>query len=86
MSDDDVESLIARLAAEGEVAESGVFSIDPELAVEKLREFQLSDPVRFVLCWIRAAVLLERCGGDLRAAVASLGADAPPGPRAIASE
>ena len=63
--DDDVEELIARLAADGEVAESGVFSVDPELAVEKLREFQLSDPVRFVLCWVRAAVLLEATRVDI---------------------
>lgn len=63
---DDVDELIARLAAEGEVAESGVFSIDPELAVERLREFQLSDPVRFVLCWVRAAVLLDAPRVDIQ--------------------
>ena len=62
---DDVDELIARLAAEGEVAESGVFTIDPELAVEKLREFQLTDPVRFVLCWVRAAVLLGATRVDI---------------------
>lgn len=52
------DELIARLAAEGEFDSTGSFTLDPKAALEKLREFQLRDPTRFVLSWVRAAVLL----------------------------
>lgn len=52
------EELIAQLAAEGEFDSSGSFTLDPAAALEKLREFQLRDPTRFVLSWVRAATLL----------------------------
>jgi hypothetical protein len=52
------DELIARLAAEGELDSVGSFTLDPTTALEKLREFQLRDPTRFVLSWVRAAVLL----------------------------
>jgi hypothetical protein len=54
----DADELIARLAAEGELDSTGSFTIDPAAALEKLREFQLRDPTRFVLSWVRAATLL----------------------------
>ena len=54
----DADELIARLAAEGEFDSVGSFTLDPVAALEKLREFQLRDPTRFVLSWVRAAVLL----------------------------
>jgi hypothetical protein len=52
------DELIARLAAEGEYDSAGSFTLDPAAALEKLREFQLRDPTRFVLSWVRAATLL----------------------------
>jgi hypothetical protein len=52
------DELIARLAAEGELDSTGSFTLDPAAAIEKLREFQLRDPTRFVLSWVRAATLL----------------------------
>jgi hypothetical protein len=52
------DELIARLAAEGELDSAGSFTLDPAAALEKLREFQLRDPTRFVLSWVRAATLL----------------------------
>ncbi len=52
------DELIARLAAEGEFDSAGSFTLDPAAALEKLREFQLRDPTRFVLSWVRAATLL----------------------------
>jgi hypothetical protein len=54
----DADELIARLAAEGELDSTGGFTLDPEVALDKLREFQLRDPARFVLSWVRAAILL----------------------------
>lgn len=54
----DADELIARLAAEGELDSAGSFTLDPAAALEKLREFQLRDPTRFVLSWVRAATLL----------------------------
>jgi hypothetical protein len=54
----DIDELIARLAAEGELEGTGGFTLDPAVALAKLREHQLRDPTLFVLCWVRAAVLL----------------------------
>lgn len=54
----DVDQLIAQLAAEGELDGTGGFTLDPAVALAKLREHQLRDPTLFVLCWVRAAVLL----------------------------
>ncbi len=54
---DEIDALLARLAAEGELDSEGGFSLDPAVALAKLREHQLRDPSRFVLSWVRAAVM-----------------------------
>lgn len=53
---DSMDTLVGRLAAEGELEEAGGFSIDPEKAREKMRQFQLPDPRRYVLLLVQAAV------------------------------
>ncbi len=52
-----VESLIAELASEGRVDSEGAFSLDRDKAREKMRQFQLADPVRYVLELVQAAVV-----------------------------
>ncbi|PRQ01034.1 hypothetical protein ENSA5_27160 [Enhygromyxa salina] len=47
--------LLARLEAAGAVEARGGFSIDPEKAREKLRQYQLADPNRYVLLLVEAA-------------------------------
>jgi hypothetical protein len=59
------DELIARLAAEGELDSTGSFTLDPAAAIEKLREFALRDPTRFVLSWVRAATLLRASRIDI---------------------
>jgi hypothetical protein len=61
----EVDELIARLTAEGELDSTGGFTLDPAVALAKLREHQLRDPSRFVLSWVRAAALLGALRVDL---------------------
>lgn len=61
------DELIAALAAEGELDSDGAFTLDPTVALDKLREFQLRDPTRFVLSWVRAANLLGATRIDVEA-------------------
>ena len=51
-----VDDLVAQLRAEGTVAAEGGFSLDREKAREKLRQFQLADPHRWVLLVVQALV------------------------------
>lgn len=53
----DADALIASLRSAGETAASGVFTLDPVKAREKLREFQLADPHRYVLLLVQAFAL-----------------------------
>lgn len=53
----DVESMLARLRGESELAARGTFSLDREQARTKMRQFQLADPHRWILLLVRAAVL-----------------------------
>lgn len=55
MADDD--TLIASLRAGGENRGSGAFTLDPVKAREKLREFQLADPHRYVLLLVQAMAM-----------------------------
>src|SRR5690606_39027218 len=56
-----MSSLLAELGAAGQVEAKGGFTIDPEKAREKLRQYQLADPYRYVLLIVEAAV---SCGAD----------------------
>src|SRR5690606_7975830 len=60
-----VGDLIAPCVAEGELDGTGNFTLDPAAALAKLREHQLADPTRFVLSWVRAAVLLGASAIDI---------------------
>jgi hypothetical protein len=51
-----VDQLIGELASAGEVHSEGGFSIDREKAREKMRQFQLADPRRYVLLLVQSAV------------------------------
>ncbi len=51
-----MSELIAQLATAGAVEAQGGFTIDPEKAREKLRQYQLADPQRYVLLLVEAAV------------------------------
>lgn len=42
---------------EGELVESGTFLVDRARALQKLRDYQFSDPADFLLSWARCAVL-----------------------------
>ena len=53
-----MSELLAELAAAGRVEAQGGFTIDPEKAREKLRNYQLADPHRYVLLLVEAAVSL----------------------------
>jgi len=53
--------LVAQLAAGGELVDAGSFTLDPEKAREKLREYQLEDPAAYVLLLVEAAWI----AGDL---------------------
>ncbi len=48
--------LIAELAAGGELASRGEFTLDRERARDKLQRFQLAEPARYVLLLVEAAV------------------------------
>jgi hypothetical protein len=54
MADD---ALIASLRSAGATAGGGVFTLDPVKAREKLREFQLADPHRYILLLVQALVV-----------------------------
>ena len=49
--------LIAGLQSDAEFDSDGGFSLDREKAREKMRQFQLADPHRYVLLLVEAAVL-----------------------------
>jgi hypothetical protein len=51
------DELIAGLATDAQFDSDGSFSLDREKAREKMRQFQLSDPHRYVLLLVEAAVL-----------------------------
>lgn len=53
-----LENLIANLSRQGERRGGGSFTLDPARAREKLREYQLSDPHRYVLLLVQAATAL----------------------------
>lgn len=50
-----VDDLIGALAEDGEIEALGAFSLDADKAREKMRQFQLSDPRRYVLLLVAAA-------------------------------
>lgn len=51
------DELIAGLATDAQFDSDGSFSLDREKAREKMRQFQLADPHRYVLLLVEAAVL-----------------------------
>jgi hypothetical protein len=55
--------LIARLEADAEFVDAGAFTLEIGKAREKLAEYQLADPQRFVLMLVEAAHLLPGCTG-----------------------
>ena len=55
------------MADDGELVESGTFRVDRQRALEKLKDFQLSDPTMFLLPWIRCAVASGATGIRLTA-------------------
>jgi hypothetical protein len=56
-----MSELLEQLATAGAIEARGGFSIDPEKAREKLRQYQLADPHRYVLLLVEAAV---SCGAS----------------------
>ena len=77
--------LLDQLQAEGELAGRGGFSIDADKAREKLRQYQLAQPHRYVLLLVEAAVLagasqlrfrIDSDDVELRLSDASFSADA----------
>jgi hypothetical protein len=54
---DQVDQLISELAGEGVEESVGEFTLDRAKAREKMRQFQLADPYRYVLELVQAAVL-----------------------------
>lgn len=54
---DDAARLIAELQAQGEVDSDGLFTLDRDQARRKLQLFQLTNPARYVLELVQAAVL-----------------------------
>lgn len=53
--EDIASSLIEALAGEGEHVGDGVFTLDPAKARQKLREYQLAEPLGYVLLLVEAA-------------------------------
>lgn len=53
----DVDAILAQLRGESEHTANGAFSLDRERAREKMRQFQLADPHRWIVLLVRAAVL-----------------------------
>lgn len=51
-----LDDLLRGLSAEGEKVSSGVFTIDPRTAMEKLAKFQMASPYQYCLRWLQAAV------------------------------
>ena len=51
-----LDQLLSGLKAEGEVAIEGGFTLDRDKAREKMRQFQLPDPRRYVLLLVQSAV------------------------------
>jgi hypothetical protein len=56
-----MSELLEQLATAGAIEARGGFTIDPEKAREKLRQYQLADPHRYVLLLVEAAV---SCGAS----------------------
>jgi hypothetical protein len=54
-SEDVASSLIEALAGEGEHVDEGAFTLDPAKARQKLREYQLAEPLGYVLLLVEAA-------------------------------
>ncbi|MEZ4467406.1 MAG: hypothetical protein R3F60_23475 [bacterium] len=52
-----IDGLLADLVAEGTVDSAGAFSLDRDKAREKMRQFQLAEPLEYLLQLVRAAVL-----------------------------
>ena len=52
-----VDDLLQSLSHEGERDSSGQFTVDLDKAIEKVRNFQLSDPYQYCLRWLQAAVV-----------------------------
>lgn len=52
----ELDTLVAELRAAGRAAGQGGFSIDPEKAREKLRQFRLADPYRYIVLLVQAAI------------------------------
>ena len=50
----ELDAIAQRLRAEGRAAATGGFTLDAERAREKLRQFQLADPHRYVLLMVQA--------------------------------
>ncbi|HWB78130.1 MAG TPA: hypothetical protein VG755_24365, partial [Nannocystaceae bacterium] len=53
----DVDALLARLRDGTQHTASGTFTLDRERAREKMRQFQLADPHRWIVLLVRAALL-----------------------------
>ena len=53
----DVDALLAQLRGNSQHTASGTFTLDRERAREKMRQFQLADPHRWIVLLVRAAVL-----------------------------
>ena len=51
-----LDDLLRGLSAEGERVSSGVFTVDPRTALEKLAKFQMASPYQYCLRWLQAAV------------------------------
>jgi hypothetical protein len=56
-SEDVASSLIEALASEGDHVDDGTFTLDPAKALQKLREYQLAEPLGYVLLLVEAAHL-----------------------------
>lgn len=51
-----LDDLLRGLSDEGEKVSSGVFTVDPRTAMEKLARFQMASPYQYCLRWLQAAV------------------------------
>lgn len=58
-SEDVASSLIEALAGGGEHVDDGVFTLDPAKARQKLREYQLAEPLAYVLLLVEAAHIAD---------------------------
>ena len=62
----EIDALIQDLRSGGELDAQGGFTLDPQKAREKLRQFQLADPRSYVLLLVSAAVLSGATRVDFR--------------------